>query len=157
MSLNPGINDQSVTMYPSWMLCHKNPTNEPTLNKHSYYNLSMNSMTKMWVRHCFQGMFSKWKILVDLQDLRSSNSKNQIFSGQSATVCESPIRITQKQINAKTPNLPFSIYILCGSYLKFFMNIGQTVRFYEKTKEFQYMSTYGRNFLLLHFNVFRLN
>ena len=51
----------------------------------------------------------------------------------------------------ETPNPISYIYIIYKFYLELFMKIAQKLYLQGHTKEFQYITAYGRNFVLVNF------
>ena len=126
----------------------------------------------------FLSQIFEMEILMDLDILRLPEFENHIFSVwsvcmsvcvrvsvcpcicvsvcESLCVCLSVISITQKQITAESSNLTFYVSIICRCYLKLFIKIGQKLCEEGHTKEFLFIKTYGRYFVIVNFCIFRL-
>ena len=105
----------------------------------------------------FLGHNFEIKSLINLHDLKSFESQNHILGlSLCMHVCVYFICIIQKQIITTTLNLAFCICIIGRCYLKFFTEIGQIICVQgHKINLIHY--PYGRNFLLMNFNVFILH
>ena len=79
----------------------------------------------------FSGQIFEMEITMVPHVLKSHESENHIFNGWlvcmyvHVSLSVSVISITLKQVTTKTSDFVFYIYIICRSYLKFFMKIGQ--------------------------------
>ena len=128
----------------------------------------------------FWGQIFEMDILMDLHVLRSPESENLPFVCMyvclcacvsvclfvcvcmrvcvyvCACMCVYVISISQKQIAAESSNLVFYICIICKCDLKLFIKIGQKLCVQGHTKEFLYITAYGRNFFLVNFRIFRV-
>ena len=111
------------------------------------------------------GQIFKMEILMDLYVIRAPESENHILTFGlcvrvsvciSACVSVFSYQHYSKKFTSEISNLVFFISIMYRCYLKLFIKIRQKLCLQRHIKEFLCIKSYGKNFLLLNFCIFKL-
>ena len=106
------------------------------------------SLTHLWWRkYCLGAKFSNWRFWWIYAFCGPLNSKIPFLT---VGLCAYFICISQKQSLEKTANLVFYIFVTCRCYSKLFIMIRQTICIRGHMRNFENITLYGSNFLLVH-------